>query len=105
MLRDLLTEAYTAMKHNRRRTGLTMLGMAWGIATVVLLMAYGAGFNNAIHGIFETWGVKVMGVFPGRTSMQAGGMKAGTAIKFTQEDIDHIVAGVPLVRHTTPMYG
>jgi putative ABC transport system permease protein len=93
------------MRHNRRRTALTMLGMAWGIATVVLLMAYGAGFGTAIHGIFETWGVKVIGVFPGRTSMQAGGMKSGTQIRFTQEDVDHITAAVPMVRHITPQWG
>ncbi len=104
MLRDLLTEAYGAMKHNRRRTALTMLGMAWGIATVVLLMAYGEGFNTAVHSIFELWGVKVIGIFPGRTSMQAGGMKAGARIRFTQQDIDRIVALVPLVHHITPMF-
>ena len=39
MVRDLLGQAYGAMKHDRRRTALTMLGMAWGIATVVLLLA------------------------------------------------------------------
>ena len=48
MLRDLLSQAYEAMLHNRRRTLITMIGMAWGIATVVLLMAYGAGFGRAI---------------------------------------------------------
>ena len=36
MVKDLLVQAYGAMRHNRRRTALTMLGMAWGIATVVL---------------------------------------------------------------------
>ena len=39
VFRDLLQEAYGAMRHNRRRTALTMLGMAWGIATVVMLLA------------------------------------------------------------------
>jgi putative ABC transport system permease protein len=105
MLRDLLQEAYSAMKHNRRRTTLTMLGMAWGIATVVLLLAYGAGFSRAIHNIFETWGVKVIGVFPGRTSMQAGGMKSGTRIRFTAEDVDKITAAVPMVKHITANFG
>ena len=47
IFRDLLQEAYTAMRHNRRRTALTMLGMAWGIATVVMLLAYGDGFGQA----------------------------------------------------------
>jgi putative ABC transport system permease protein len=41
--RDLLKEAIGAMQHNRRRTALTMLGMAWGIATVVILLAFGSG--------------------------------------------------------------
>src|SRR6266404_799181 len=104
MVRDLLHEAYSAMRHNRRRTALTMLGMAWGIATVVLLMAYGAGFGRAIHGIFETWGIKVIGVFGGRTSMQAGGMKSGTQVRFVAEDIDRITNAVPMVRHITPIF-
>src|SRR3954468_816585 len=103
-LRDVLQQAYDSLKFNRSRTGLTMLGMAWGIATVVLLLAYGAGFGRAVHNIFETWGVKVIGVFGGRTSMQAGGVKAGTQIRFTSEDVDRIVAAVPMVRHITPVF-
>src|SRR3954453_21598151 len=99
---DLLTQAYGAMKHNRRRTALTMLGMAWGVATVALLLAYGAGFGNAIITIFSGFGMKVMGVFPGRTSMQAGGNKAGVQIRFTLEDIDRLVANVPLITHISP---
>jgi putative ABC transport system permease protein len=105
MLRDLLTQAYAAMRHDRRRTFLTMLGMAWGIATVVLLMAYGAGFGRAIHAIFANFGTTVVGVFPGRTSMQAGGTKAGTQIRFTLEDIDRVSTGVPLVRQISPEAG
>ena len=44
MLKDIGKQAYSAMRHNRRRSMLTMLGMAWGIATVVMLLAYGSGF-------------------------------------------------------------
>ena len=66
MLRDLLQESYTALRYNRRRTMLTMLGMAWGIATVVILLAFGSGFERAISLIFSSWGVDVIGAFPGR---------------------------------------
>ncbi len=90
------------MRYNRRRTALTMLGMAWGIATVVLLLAYGAGFGRAIEVIFANWGTRIIGVFPGRTSQQAGGQKAGTQIKFTIEDVDRIVNAAPLVHRITP---
>ncbi len=68
MKRDLLEQAYGAMRHDLRRTVLTMFGMAWGIATVVLLLAYGEGFARAIQTIFESFGATAVGVFPGRTS-------------------------------------
>src|SRR6516225_8318448 len=103
MVKDLLSQAYEAMRYNRRRTTLTMLGMAWGIATVVLLLAYGNGFGRAIETIFAQWGTRIIGVFPGRTSQQAGGQKAGTQIKFTIEDVDRIVNAAPLVRRITPV--
>ena len=55
MFGDLLKEAYGAMRHNRRRTALTMLGMAWGIATVCMLLAYGDGFGRACENIFASF--------------------------------------------------
>src|SRR5215469_14126265 len=105
MVRDLLGQAYQAMRHNRRRTTLTMLGMAWGIATVVLLMAYGAGFGRAIQNIFSNFGMQIMGIFPGRTSLQAGGAKAGTEVRFTKDDVDRIASMVALVKHVSPEAG
>ncbi len=103
MVKDLLSQSYEAMRYNRRRTALTMLGMAWGIATVVLLLAYGAGFGRAIEAIFASWGTRIIGVFPGRTSQQAGGQKAGTQIKFTLDDVDRIINAAPLVNRITPV--
>ena len=102
MLRDICIEAYAAMRHNRRRTTLTMLGMAWGIATVVLLLAYGAGFERAIQNIFAGFGVNVMGTFPGRTSLQAGGAKSGTRIYYTLEDVERLRNNLPQVNNITP---
>jgi putative ABC transport system permease protein len=102
MLRDLLTEAYTAMRHNRRRTALTMLGMAWGIATVVMLLAYGDGFGQACANIFANFGTKLVIVVPGKTSMQAGGQKSGVAVRFTQEDVDALDTNLPQITHITP---
>jgi len=102
MFQDLLREAYTAMRHNRRRTALTMLGMAWGIATVVMLLAYGDGFGQACANIFANFGTKLVIVVPGRTSMQAGGQKAGVLTRFTQEDVDTLSANLPQITNITP---
>lgn len=105
MMRDLLNEAYTAMRHNRRRTALTMLGMAWGIATVVMLLAYGDGFGQACANIFANFGTKMVVVVPGTTSTQAGGKKSGVQIKFTQDDVDALATNLPQITHITPEVG
>ena len=101
MLRDLLLEAYGAMRHNRRRTTLTMLGMAWGIATVVMLLSYGNGFGQACANIFANFGTKLMIMVPGRSSMQAGGQKAGAPIRFTLDDVDTLTTNIPQITHIT----
>jgi putative ABC transport system permease protein len=103
MLIDLWRQAYEAMIYNRRRTAITMVGMAWGIATVVLLLAYGAGFGRAIEAIFAQWGTQLIGVFPGRTSEQIGGAKAGVQVRLTQEDVDRLQQTTPGVIHVSPM--
>nr|AUN36232.1 ABC efflux pump inner membrane subunit [uncultured bacterium] len=99
MKRDILDQAFSAMRFNLRRTILTTLGMAWGIATVVLLLAYGDGFARAIANIFESFGARAVGIYPGRTSQQAGGNKAGSQIRFTKDDIELLRNVAPLIRH------
>jgi putative ABC transport system permease protein len=103
MHRDLLQQAFSAMRHDLRKTLLTMAGMAWGIATVVLLLAYGNGFAGAIVNIFESFGATAVGVFPGRTSEQAGGNKAGVPIRFTSDDLELLRNNVPLCKHVARM--
>jgi putative ABC transport system permease protein len=105
MTRDLLQEAYNAMRHNRRRTALTMLGMAWGIATVVMLLAYGDGFGRAIANIFKNFGTKLIIVVPGQSSMQAGGQKAGVPLRMTLEDVEMLTTNIPQIGHLTPSCG
>lgn len=101
--KDVLTEAYGALRQNRRRTAITMSGMAWGIATVVLLLAYGTGFSTAIVSIFRAYAsMQAMGIAGGRTSMQAGGSKAGTSIRLTNDDLDRVLTNVPQVTKITP---
>ena len=102
MKRDLLQQAYSAMRHDLRKTLLTMLGMAWGIATVVLLLAYGTGFERGLWSAFRSFGTNLVFIFPGRTELQAGGTKAGTQVRLTVNDLDYIRAEVPLLKRVSP---
>ena len=101
--KDVFSEVYGALRQNRQRTAITMLGMAWGIATVVLLLAYGTGFSTAIVNIFKAYAsMQSVGIVGGRTSMQAGGNKAGANVRLTEDDIDRLQANVPQIRRITP---
>ena len=102
MVRDLGIQAYGALRHNKRRSILTMLGMAWGIATVVLLLAYGAGFESGLWIAFRSFGTNLIFLFPGRTSLQAGGTKAGNEVKLSVKDLDYVRAEVPLLKRLSP---
>src|SRR5437879_4853457 len=102
MLTDLGKQAFNALRHNRRRSVLTMLGMAWGIATVVLLLAYGSGFERGLWAAFRSFGTNLVFIFPGRTELQAGGTKAGAEVKLTVNDLDYIRDEVPLLKHVSP---
>jgi len=102
MIRDLLQESYDAMRHNGRRTALTMLGMAWGIATVVMLLAYGDGFGRACANIFANFGTKLFIVVPGRSSMQSGGEKAGAPVRLKLDDVDLLTTNISQITHITP---
>src|ERR1700723_4295052 len=102
MITDLAKQAYTALRHNRRRSVLTMLGMAWGIAPVVLLLAYGTGFERGLWSAFRSFGTNLVFIFPGRTELQAGGTKAGTQVRLTINDLDYIRTEVPLLKRVSP---
>jgi len=102
MIGDLFAQAYGALRFNKRRSLLTMLGMAWGIATVVLLLAYGSGFERGLWIAFRSFGTNLVFIFPGRTSLQAGGTKAGSEVKLTVNDLDYIRAEVPLLKAMSP---
>jgi putative ABC transport system permease protein len=104
VLREIAREAMRGLFRNRLRAGLSMLGISWGIVSVVMLLAYGNGFDEALirgfHGAFGD-GVSIM--FGGQTSMQAGGERAGRRIRFRLADAE-AVGQVPYVKQWSPEY-
>jgi putative ABC transport system permease protein len=67
-----------------------------------MLLAYGDGFGRACANIFANFGSKLVIVVPGRTSMQAGGQKAGVLVRFTQDDLETLTTNLPQITHITP---
>jgi len=102
MLIEVFKEAWTALGRNRVRSLLTMTGISWGIVAVTLLLSYGSGFRSVLLYTFEVFGKGAVICWPGTTSEQAGGERAGKAVRFEQEDADWVKAQSPLVKRVTP---
>jgi len=99
MLFTIFYEAWIALKRNRTRSALTMLGIVWGIATVTLLIAYGNSFRAILVNGFNAFGKGAVICWPQQTSEQPGGQRAGKKVVFEKEDVDLIKETVPLVKH------
>jgi len=76
-----------------------MLGIVWGIATVTLLIAYGNSFRSILVGGFNAFGKSVVIAWPGQTSEQPGGQRAGKKVLLEQVDLDMVKANAPLVKY------
>ena len=98
LLRELITQGWLALNRNRLRSVLTMLGIVWGLASVVLLLAYGQGLGGSVVHAFMNMGNNVIVLWPGQTSLQAGGQRAGKKVEYEYADVEAIRDEVPLVR-------
>jgi len=99
MLTEIIYEAWIALKRNRTRSALTMLGIVWGIATVTLLIAYGNSFRSVLVNGFNAFGKGAVVCWPQQTSEQPGGQRAGKKVVLEKEDVDMIKESAPLVKH------
>ncbi len=104
LLGDVVREAAIGLSRNRVRAGLSMLGISWGIVSVVMLLAYGNGFQAALdRGFRGAFGDGVVIAWPGQTSTQAGGERAGKRIQLTEEDV-LAIQGLPFVKFVSPEF-
>src|SRR5438128_2489870 len=87
VFRDLMGDVLRTLWVHKLRTFLTMFGIAWGIVSIVLMVAAGEGLRKGQDEQARTFGKDVMIVFHGRTSMQAGGLRAGRLVQWQDSDI------------------
>lgn len=99
MFREILVQAWIALRRNPTRSLLTMTGIVWGIITVTMLVAYGTGFRYVLVRAFEVFGKSVVVCWPGQTSEQVGGERAGKRVRFQREDVEAVRAEATLIKH------
>jgi putative ABC transport system permease protein len=104
ILKEVFLQAINSLIGHRIRAVMTMTGIAWGIVAVVLLMAYGNGFHEAIMvGFRRAFSSGTVVVWNGQTSMQAGGERAGKRIRLKEGDVDAI-RQLGTIKYASPEY-
>src|SRR5262244_1300865 len=101
MFKEIFKQAWIALGRNPVRSFLTMSGISWGIVAVTLLLSYGAGFRSVLMYTFEVFGKGAVVAWPGTTSEQAGGERAGKKVRFEAEDAEWVKAQSPLIKRVT----
>src|SRR5947199_9781455 len=88
-MRELFRQTLANLTANKLRSFLTMFGITWGIISIVILSATGEGFQRGNQKVMRELGKNIIIVRNGRTSMQAGGERAGRIIRL---DINEVIA-------------
>jgi putative ABC transport system permease protein len=100
--RDLLRDTIATLLAHKRRTLLTMFGIAWGIISITLMVAAGEGLGRGIQKQQEKFGKDVMIIFSGRTSMQAGGVRSGRVVHWMEDDYKQVAQEAPACKYVMP---
>jgi putative ABC transport system permease protein len=102
-MRDLIRLAFGAVLSHRLRSALSMLGVAIGIASVILLTSIGEGTRRYMVGMFTQFGTNLMGINPGKSETSGiPGMFGGTTHKLTIDDAQAL-ARLPGVERAMPV--
>lgn len=91
---DKWQEILHTIRKNKLRTIITMLGVAWGIFMLVILLGAGKGFENGVNKQFDIAKNAVF-VWSQRTSIEYKGLKPGRFIRFTNDDVFAIRNEIP----------
>ena len=101
-MREAFTQSIQNLRANKLRSFLTMFGILWGMISVVILSATGEGFRRGNDKVLLELGKNIGIVWGGRTSLQAGGERAGRQITLTLDDARAIAAESSMIAVVSP---
>jgi putative ABC transport system permease protein len=102
MIFEIIKRVLENLLAYRKRSVMTIVGVMWGIASYILLIAYGDDFHRALLLGIRYFGDNIVVVWNGQTSMQAGGARAGRIVRTQPEDADTIRQRCTLVKRASP---
>jgi putative ABC transport system permease protein len=101
-MRDVVLQVFSNLRANKLRSFLTMFGILWGVVSVVILSATGEGFRRGNQHVLEELGKNVAIVWGNRTSLQAGGERAGHQVFLTVDDARALASQSSIIAVVSP---
>ena len=101
-MKEALTQSLDNLRTNKLRSCLTMFGIMWGVISIVILSAMGEGFQRGNQAVLEELGRNIVVIRNGRTSVQAGGERAGRVIRLKIGDVHELRSKSRLVEFLSP---
>ena len=111
-IKDLFNLSFSAVRTRRLRSSLTALGIAVGIAAVVLLTSVGEGLHRFVLAEFSQFGTNLVGITPGKTTTHGmSGAVMGNVRPLSLDDVtalaqlSQVIAAVPLIQGNAAVEG
>src|SRR5437763_2740072 len=101
-MREAFVQSLQNLRANKLRSFLTMFGILWGMVSVVVLSAMGEGFQQGNEKVMRELGKNIGIVWGGRTSLEAGGERAGREIRLTIDDARALAAESTMIAVVSP---
>lgn len=101
----IIREFFSDLSKQKLRSFLTIVAIAWGTLSVVLLLAFGRGLGTSMMEGMLGAGNQVIMIYGGQTSVNHEGLGIGRSIRFTEEDVALIQRAVPGIEYSSPQYG
>lgn len=105
MWNNLFKEFFNDLRKQKMRSALTLIAIAWGTLSVILLLAFGKGLGNGMMTGLLGAGNQVIIIYGGQTTMNYEGLGIGRRIRLTEEDVSLIKSAVPGISYISPQYG
>ncbi|MFH1604909.1 MAG: ABC transporter permease [Pseudomonadota bacterium] len=100
---DFISFTYVSLRAQRLRTALTALGIAVGIAAVILLTSIGEGLHRFVIAEFTQFGTNIIGVNPGRVQTHGAALGAVNTVRPLSIDDALALRRAPYVQLSVPI--
>jgi len=97
---DTWQEIFSSIKKNKTRTGITIIGVMWGIFLLVVLLGAAKGIENKFNSLFGDFATNSVFIWANQTSMPFKGFQEGKPVRLKLGDVEKIkneIEGIDLI--------